>query len=64
VTRPGLVETAHRNVEIEGESELCRGRTVVDLWHRTGRVPNAHVAVDLDVDGFFALLVERIAGLG
>jgi inosine-uridine nucleoside N-ribohydrolase len=64
VIRPGLVETAHRNVEIEGESELCRGRTVVDLWHRTGRVPNAHVAVDLDVDGFFALLVERIAGLG
>jgi inosine-uridine nucleoside N-ribohydrolase len=62
--RPGLVETRHRNVEIELESELCRGRTVVDLWRRTDRAPNAHVGVDLDVDGFFDLLVERIAALG
>jgi len=27
------------------ESELCRGRTVVDLWRRRGREPNVHVAV-------------------
>jgi len=26
--------------------------------------PNAHVGVDLDVRGFFDLLVERIASLG
>jgi inosine-uridine nucleoside N-ribohydrolase len=58
--RPGLVETRHRNVEIELDSELCRGRTVVDLWKRTDRPPNAHVGVGLDVDGFFDLLVERI----
>jgi inosine-uridine nucleoside N-ribohydrolase len=64
VLRPGLVETRHRNVEIELDSELCRGRTVVDLWRRTDRPPNAHVGVDLDVDGFFDLLVERIAALG
>ena len=59
-----LVETRHRNVEVELESELCRGRTVVDLWRRTARQPNAHVGVDLDVDRFFDLLVERIATLG
>jgi len=64
VIRPGLVETKHRNVEIELESELCRGRTVVDLWNRTERAPNAHVGVDLDPEAFFDLLVERIAGLG
>jgi purine nucleosidase/pyrimidine-specific ribonucleoside hydrolase len=64
VVRPGLVETAHRNVEIELESELCRGRTVVDLWRRTERPPNAHVGVGIDADGFFDLLVERIATLG
>ena len=62
--RPELLETRHRNVEIELESELTRGRTVVDLWNRTDRPPNAHVGVDLDVDGFFDLLVERIARLG
>jgi inosine-uridine nucleoside N-ribohydrolase len=64
VIRPGLVETKHRNVEIELESELCRGRTVVDLWNRTERAPNAQVGVDLDPEAFFDLLVERIASLG
>jgi inosine-uridine nucleoside N-ribohydrolase len=62
--RPGLVETRHRNVEVELESELCRGRTVVDLWNRTDRPPNVHVGVEIDVDAFFELLVERIRSLG
>jgi inosine-uridine nucleoside N-ribohydrolase len=61
--RPSLVRTEHRNVEIELDSELCRGRTVVDLWRRTQRVPNADVAVDIDADAFFELLLERIRGL-
>jgi inosine-uridine nucleoside N-ribohydrolase len=61
VIRPDLVETRHRNVEIELESELCRGRTVVDLWQRTDRTANAHVGVDLDTEAFFDLLVERIS---
>src|SRR5205814_876650 len=60
----GLVETAHRNVEIDIESELCRGRTVVDLWRRAGREPNAHVGVEIDAEGFLELLVERINSLG
>jgi inosine-uridine nucleoside N-ribohydrolase len=64
VIRPELLETRHRNVEVELESELTRGRTVVDLWRRTERPPNAHVGVDLDVDGFFELLVGRVAALG
>ena len=62
--RPGLVETKLRNVEVERVSELCRGRTVVDLWFRTDRAPNTHVGVDLDGAAFFDLLVERIARLG
>ena len=64
VLRPGLVQTKLRNVEVERESELCRGRTVVDLWHRTDRPANAHVGVDLDSAAFFDLLVERIGRLG
>jgi inosine-uridine nucleoside N-ribohydrolase len=62
--RPGLVETRHRNVEVELESELNRGRTVVDLWRRTDRQANAHVGVDVDSEAFFDLLVERIGTLG
>jgi inosine-uridine nucleoside N-ribohydrolase len=64
VVSPGLVTTRLRNVEIETESELCRGRTVVDLWRRTDREPNARVGVGLDAEGFFLLLGERIARLG
>jgi len=64
IVEPGLLTTRQCNVEIELESELCRGRTVVDRWHRTDREPNAHVGVDLDTEGFFGLLVERIAALG
>ena len=64
VIRPELVETRPRNVEIELESELCRGRTVVDLWNRTDRPHNADVGVVLDSTAFFELLVERIGSLG
>ena len=63
VLRPGLVETVHRRVDIDCESELCRGRTVVDLWRRTDREPNADVGVGIDGDAFLELLCGRIASL-
>jgi inosine-uridine nucleoside N-ribohydrolase len=63
VLRPGIVETLPRHVDVDCESQLCRGRTVVDLWCRTGSDPNADVGVDLDADGFLELLCERIASL-
>jgi purine nucleosidase len=62
--RPGVVVTEHVNVEVELESELCRGRTVVDRWRRTERSPNADVAVEIDGDAFLELLLDRIGGLG
>jgi inosine-uridine nucleoside N-ribohydrolase len=60
VIRDDLVRTEHLNTEIDVESELCRGRTVVDVWRRSGREPNSHVGVDIDADGFLELLVERL----
>jgi inosine-uridine nucleoside N-ribohydrolase len=63
VLRPGIVETLHRHVDVDCESQLCRGRTVVDLWRRTGNKPNAEVGVDIDADGFLELLCERIRSL-
>ncbi len=62
--RPGIVRTEHVNVEVELESELNRGRTVVDRWRRTDRPANAHVGVEIDPDAFFELLLARIATLG
>ncbi len=64
VIRGDLVQTKHVNVEVDCASELCRGRTVVDVWGRTERPPNAHVGVDVDAEAFLELLVERIASLG
>jgi inosine-uridine nucleoside N-ribohydrolase len=64
VFESGLLETLERHVAVDCESQLCRGRTVVDLWHRTGNEPNVHVAVDVDGERFVRLLVERIASLG
>ncbi len=63
VATPGLVETVQRHVAIECGSELCRGRTLVDLWRRTGNAPNASVGVAIDADRFLRLLVERVASL-
>ena len=64
VLRPDLVRTEHLNTEIDVESELCRGRTVVDVWRRSGREPNSHVGVEIDADGFLELLVDRLNALG
>jgi inosine-uridine nucleoside N-ribohydrolase len=63
VIRDDLVKTEHLNTEIDVESELCRGRTVVDVWRRSGREPNSHVGVDIDADGFLELLIERLNSL-
>jgi inosine-uridine nucleoside N-ribohydrolase len=59
-----LVETKHRHVAVDTESELCRGRTVVDLWERMGKPPNAHVGVGIDGDRFLELMLDRVAALG
>jgi inosine-uridine nucleoside N-ribohydrolase len=64
VFRPELVQTEHRHVAIECDSELNRGRTVVDLWRRTAAEPNAHVGVGVDGRAFVELLLERLPTLG
>ncbi len=63
VLRPGLVETLPRHVDVDCESRLCRGRTVVDLWRRTGEEPNADVGIGIDADGFLELLCDRLGTL-
>ena len=61
--RPDLFSGRHINVEIETVSPLTRGMTVADWWGVTDRAPNATFIGDLDADGFFALLTERLARL-
>jgi inosine-uridine nucleoside N-ribohydrolase len=61
IFRPDLLTMEERHVEVDTSDGICRGRTVVDI--RRQRVlpePNAHVPVDIDVDGFRKLLVGRL----
>ena len=64
VVDPSLLETKRCHVAVDTESELCRGRTVVDLYGRTGHAPNALVAADVDAERFLDLLEDRITRLG
>jgi purine nucleosidase len=61
--RPDLFKGRHINVEIETDSELTMGMTVADWWGVTDRAANATFMGDLDADGFFGLLTERLARL-
>lgn len=60
---PDLFTGRHINVEIETQSELTMGMTVADWWGVTDRPANALFIGDLDADGFFTLLTERLARL-
>lgn len=59
--KPELFDGRLCNVEIEADSELTAGMTVIDWWHVTDRKRNVRVIRKVDADGFFDLLIERFA---
>jgi purine nucleosidase len=59
--RPDLFKTKLCNVSVEKESELTIGHTAVDFWHVTEKPRNVNWAYDVDADGFYDLLTERLA---
>ena len=61
--KPQLYKGRRINLEIETSSELTMGMTVADWWHVSGRTPNCTYMRYVDDDGFFDLLLERIARL-
>ena len=61
--KPELFSGRHINVTVETASELTMGMTVADWWGVTGRPKNVTYMRDVDHDGFFQLLVERIGRL-
>ena len=50
-------------VEVETHSELTMGMTVVDYWDRFEKEPNCRWISEVDSDGFFELIRERLANL-
>ena len=61
---PDLVETRPYRVDVETASELTRGRTVVDLYHQTGRPANAEVGRSIDRERFIEVLIEAVRTVG
>ena len=61
--KPKLFTGRFINVEIETKSVLTLGMTVADWWRVTDREPNAMFMGDIDADGFFTLLTDRLARL-
>ena len=59
--RPDLFTTRQCNVVVETDSELTIGHTAVDFWGVTGRAANVAWVHEVDADGFFELLIERLA---
>jgi purine nucleosidase len=60
VIDPTLVTCVEAFVGIETTGTFTRGATVVDLHGRLGRPPNAQVAVGLDVERFFDLVIDAV----
>ncbi len=61
---PTLVRCVDAFVAIETEGRWTRGATVVDLHHRLGHAPNARVALDLDTERFWDLVIGAVEKLG
>lgn len=61
--KPELFKGRQINVEIETTSPLTMGMSVADWWRVTDRPRNALFLRDVDADGFYALLTERLARL-
>ncbi|MET0491684.1 MAG: nucleoside hydrolase [Actinoplanes sp.] len=64
VIDPSIVRTVSAPVVVELAGAYTRGATVVDLHRRTGLASNAEVAVGLDVDAFWRLLMAAVRSAG
>jgi len=58
--QPDLFKGKLCNITVETQSELTMGHTSVDFWHLTQRPKNVTWMYQVDAEGFFDLLTERI----
>ncbi|MGE4218353.1 MAG: nucleoside hydrolase [Alphaproteobacteria bacterium] len=63
LVRPELFKGRDCHVEVETASPLTAGLTVVDWWGFGGKPANVHVVTEVDPQGFYDLLVGRLARL-
>lgn len=58
IIEPSLITTEFIAVDVETKGELTSGRTVCDFGRRSGKAPNVHFAVDVDVPRFKEILFD------
>ncbi|MGB3314191.1 MAG: nucleoside hydrolase [Albidovulum sp.] len=61
--QPDLFTGRHVNVEIETEGRFTTGMSVADWWRVSKREANAMFIGNVDAEGFYTLLTERLARL-
>ena len=54
---PSVIDTVFVHVDIETQGELTDGRTVCDTHQRSGKEPNAHVALNADREKFEQMML-------
>ena len=57
---PDLFDGREYYVAVSTGDGLALGQTVVDWWGRSGKTPNCCVITEIDSNGFFELLTERL----
>lgn len=60
VVNRDVFTTQKMRVDVETKGELTYGRTVCDFHGVTGREPNVDVAIELDTDLFWQLLIDAL----
>ncbi len=61
---PDLYKGRHAYVEIDISPTIMAGRSTVDWYGKLGLEPNAYVMNEVNVQGFFDLLTERLGRYG
>lgn len=57
---PELFQTKDVNIAIETKGDYTTGTMLVDLLHTTGRNVNAQFGLELDVEGFWKLMIDAL----
>ncbi len=63
LAKPSLIGWQEAFVAVELDGRWTRGATSVDLDHRFDDPPNCRVAMTLDVDGYWDLIIDALATL-
>ena len=59
--RPEIFTFKTVSIDVETDSPLTRGHTSVDYWQMTEGTRDTRWAIDVDADGFFDVMIDRIS---